>query len=38
MVTAQILKVASEIKDGTRRYQLIINIALKVRPSRCRKK
>ena len=38
MVTAQILKVASEIKDGTWRYQLIINIVLKVRPSRRRKK
>ena len=37
MATAQILKATTEIKDSTPRYQLIINITLKVRPYRCRK-
>ena len=38
MMMAQVLKATTEIKDGTRRYRLIVNIALQVRPSRCRKK
>ena len=37
MVMAQVLKATTEIKDGTRRYRLTINITLKVRPSRCQK-
>ena len=37
MLMAQVLKATTEIKDGMQRDRLIINIMLKVRPSRCRK-
>ncbi len=36
MVTAQILKVTTEVKDGTRPYRPVTNITLKARPPRFR--
>ena len=37
MVTAQILKVATEVKDGTQPYRPVTNITLNAHPPRCRK-
>jgi hypothetical protein len=33
MVMAQVLKVTTEVKDGTRRYRRVTNITLNPRPS-----
>ena len=37
MVMAQVLKVTTEVKDGTWRDRLVANITLNARSSRCRK-
>ena len=36
MAIAQILKVTTEVKDGTRSYRPVTNITLNARPLRCR--